>query len=249
MIEFYYQIKGKSSDNKSEYWQPQNWSFPPIFSGKVTATNKKEAKLLIEEEYGNKFPLRVLKKDLDSNEFLLSIREITDDRTRSLFELRECIHCKTSFRVIDSYNNKNLIYKGSEYCSDKCKCEKLQIDKLKFTGDNDNFKGYRNPIIYKIHNNVTNQCYVGKTTQVFTLRWYQHFYQGGGTKFHNAIQDSIITDWSFDIIEIINIPDHVKSIEEIGNLVFERESYWINHFDSVDNGYNSFFSKKSKQNG
>ena len=72
-------------------------------------------------------------------------------------------------------------------------------------------------------------CYIGKTSQVFTLRWYQHFYQSGDCKFHAAIKNSNFTDWSFDVIEIAN------SAEEVSI----REQYWIDHYDSISNGYNS----------
>lgn len=229
MTDFYYQIKAK--DN-SEYGI-SSWAWPPVFSGKVTAENKKLAKALIEEEYGRKFPQRVLKKDLDQHQYLLNIREITEDdeRTRGLFETRECQQCKAKFRQIDLYNDHNESYKGSEFCSNNCK-QKYYDQNRPIRPD---IAGNEKPVIYRILNVNSGMSYVGKTTQVFTLRWYQHFYHGGDCKFHKAIKESSIEDWEFTIIETVSIPDDRDSNE----FVAERERFWINELNSIEDGYNS----------
>ncbi len=47
--------------------------------------------------------------------------------------------------------------------------------------------------------------YVGQTTQYSTFRWYQHFKRPySGSKFHNAILEHDLSDWTFQVIEIIN---------------------------------------------
>jgi len=247
MPEFYYQIKGKSNEfNENSLFGNGNWVFPPIFSGKVVADNKNEAKQLIEIEYEKQFPLRVLKKDLNSNEFLLKIDVIETDHIKRLFEIKTCKFCNNTFRVIDLYNDLNETYKGQDYCSIKCKNEHYNIISFE-RNSNNNYNGveynngyYNNPVIYKITNNKTNMCYVGKTTQVFTLRWYQHFYQTTNTKFHLAIKDSKLLDWNFQIIENIIIEkDKYKSSNDINNYILERERYWIKFYDSINSGYNS----------
>ena len=120
MSEFYYQIKGKEPSIYNE--NIENWRWPPIFSGKVTAENKKKAKALIEDDYGRVFPQRVLKKDMAKHEYLLNIREIKadDDATLGLFELRNCLQCCAGFRRIDLYNDSHELYKGKEFCSSAC---------------------------------------------------------------------------------------------------------------------------------
>ena len=90
-------------------------------------------------------------------------------------------------------------------------------------------------VINKIKNINTGLVYIGKTTQAFTLRWYQHFYQKGDCKFHKAIKQSSLTDWQFSIIEIVKTPKGVSPID----YVRERESYWISEYDSIESGYNS----------
>lgn len=237
MKEFYYQIKGKN--NPSDPYSYGKWAFPPIFSGKVEATDRKEAKLIIDEEYGRKFPLRVLDKDIDANEYLLAITEITENSGHSrLFSSRECSTCGSEFRIIDKYNDANCLNKGSEYCSDECKHEAKLIETVKWNEDNV-MNGKHIPVIYKITNKKTGLSYIGKTTQAFTFRWYQHFFQLGSTKFHNEIKTTEISDWTFEVIEVVKIPDDTKEYSEADKFIFERERFWINHHDSIKNGYNS----------
>lgn len=232
MIGFYYQIKAKKATADCSYYFDSPWSFPPIFSGKVKAENKKIAKQLIEEEYNREFPLRVLKKDIDSHDFLLHISEIkeNDIRTQNLFENNICKECEGEFRTIDLYNDINEKYKGTEFCSWSCK-EKHYSKNI----STEPYKSYPK-VIYKITNTVENKCYIGQTKQSFTLRWWQHFSNPNETKFHEAIKKHALIAWRFEIIEIC----------ENENELLERESYWIKHFDSIDSGYNSVISKKKE---
>lgn len=245
--DFYYQIKGKTSQDQKDnetglYGGIQNWVFPPIFSGRVSATDKKYAKVLIEEEYGRAFPLKVLAKDLKSSEFLLSIQEITDKdaRTQRLFETNICIQCSKEFKTIDLYNDMHESYKGSEYCSYACKNAHYKVQEfIRNQERNMDISGNKNPVIYKITNKTTNKCYIGKTTQVFTLRWYQHFFQNGNCKFHEAVKTCNVVDWTFEVVEAVLIPDDIKTLPEIEKIILDRERYFINLYDSIENGYNS----------
>lgn len=232
---YYYQIKGKTGDKDG--WS--NWTFPPIYSGRIKAENKIEAKKMIEQNYNKHFPLRVLNKDLDSNEFLLKIEDMTNNNYLiKLFEYNECKNeeCKKKFRRIDLYNDTNVKTKGMDYCSDKCReieREKYEIERIKnFNNpEMDNPNGFYNiPVIYKITNKNNNMCYIGQTTQSFTLRWWQHIKWGeSDCKFHKAIQKGKLTDWLFEIIEVV----------ENRYCLDERESYYIKQFDSINKGYNT----------
>lgn len=230
VTDFYYQIKARGS----EVWG--GWSWPPIFSGKVSADNKRKAKQLIEDEYGRKFPLRVLKKDLENEYFLLRIIEIDkeDDRTQELFVLKSCQECDKKFRVIDKYNDEHEAYKGKEFCGYKCKKANHEKNRAPKPSDLLSQNGGA-AFIYRIRNKKDDRSYIGKTQQVFTLRWYQHFYQSGSCKFHDAIRSSSLTDWEFSLIELVNVQDGVK----VSDAVQEREAYWINYFNAVENGYNT----------
>lgn len=231
-MDFFYQIKGKDSAGSAF----GNWSWPPLFTGKVEAPDRKAAKVIIEEEYGRSFPTRVLQKDLDSNEFLLSIKEIKEEdrHTRRLFEVLTCGNCGNHFTMIEKYAI-NDTGGGYEFCSSICSNAKRIAD-----GGYTNYEGGRAvpPVIYRITNKASGLCYIGKTRQVFTLRWYQHFFQGTSAKFHKAIKESPVTDWTFEIIEVVAVPDGL-TLTESDNFVSERENHHIFVHDSVASGYNT----------
>lgn len=251
-MDYYFQIKAKRSkkdpDRTNPYGGVSNWVFPPLFSGKVEAKDKDEANEKINKLYGKKFPRRVAKKDLKSNEFLLHLEEIkAGTYTASLFDEKECEHCKRPYRMIDKYNDSHCDYHGWGYCSYHCKEQAYQIQQYKRKEmENNGMGGTRAPVIYKITNKATNKVYVGKTTQVFTLRWYQHFFQSENTKFHQEINSTKVTDWLFEVIEIVSIPDELKASTDIQKYIASREVYWMNHYDSINNGYNSVVSDKDE---
>ncbi len=239
MPEFLFKIKGKGVSNVYGT-ETVGWVFPPLFTDKVEAANAKQAKEKICELYEKQFPSRVLRKDLDNNEFLLVVKEIKDDdfHTKSLFDVRNCAHCQKPYKVIEKYQLGNE-GGGMAYCCAHCKDEHNSVRSFiewEVTGKNP-------PIIYKISNKATGMCYVGKTTQIFTLRWYQHFFNSRGTKFHDAIKQHPVTDWMFEVIEIVKIPEDFKDLQQINDFIFEREMFYINLFDSIKNGYNSVNSK------
>lgn len=239
MPEFYYQIKAKRSPEDDNFCGLSNWKFPPVYSGKVSAADKKSAKIIIDEEYGKIFPLRVLAKDIDSNEFLLNIEEIKEgSHTARLFEKQTCIQCENTFYVIDKYNDPNVDNKSFYYCSDKCKTDHNGVRNY-LINQSQELSGNSNPVIYRITNKISGMSYIGKTNQVFTLRWYQHFFQIGNCKFHEAIKNSKVSDWIFEIQEIIIIPENIKTVAEIEKLIIEREKFWINEYNSIENGYNT----------
>ena len=246
MPEFLFQIKGKRGEPTAGFYGgDSNWSFPPIWQDKVKANNAKEAKLIIEELYGKKFPLRVLAKDLESNEFLLSIKEIkdTDYYTKKLFENTECTHCKSSFKIIEKYQLGASNYGGRDFCCSECaekEREKNRIPMIDFKES----VAIHEYVIYKITNKETNQCYIGQTKQAFTFRWYQHFYQTKDVKFHEAITSFPVTAWMFEVIEVIQIPEEIKYDKAaIRNLINTKETEYIRKFNSIKNGYNSVKSK------
>ena len=243
MKEFYYQIKARKEIGHGGHgiFGSSNWEFPPVFCGKVEAKDKKAAKLLIEDEYGREFPLRVLNKDLEKHHYLLNISEIKEDdeRTKKLFNILQCEECNSNFRIIDKYNDHNERDKGSVFCTYDCKLTNNERNKFnKFVSETVNGSAY----IYKITNKENGMTYIGKTQQVFTLRWYQHFYHGGSSKFHNAIKEVSLENWVFEILEVIKENPKEK---DFLSFVLSRESFWISKFDSIEKGYNSIISKRN----
>jgi len=233
MTEFFYHIKGK--DENAAFG---NWGWPPIFAGKVEAHDRSEAKALLEEEYGRTFPTRVMAKDLASNEFLLSIKEIkaNDHYTRRLFEVQTCGYCNCQFTVIEKYTI-NEPGGGFEFCSSEC--ARMKRAESDFIFGNETWRDSP-PVIYRITNKATGQCYIGKTRQAFTLRWYQHFFQAKDTKFHKAIKMTQITEWTFEVIEVVTLPNtsHI-SAADLDAYLTEREAYHIAMHQSAVTGYNT----------
>lgn len=87
--------------------------------------------------------------------------------------------------------------------------------------------------IYKITNIVNNKIYIGQTIRDIQSRWNQHINNAynendKNNHFHNAILK--YGENSFSIVIIEECPDEVLN---------EREKYWINYYDSYNNGYNS----------
>lgn len=233
MKEFYYQIKGINNEG--------NWGWPPLHSGLILAEDNKIARSKLEEEYGMKLPGGRIRKGNIKQTMLLTIIDVADKPyLKKRFEKRTCEQCKCEY----SLNEKYLVGENcsQNFCSSYC----MQIFKsnegIEYNVNFD-FNGIHEAVIYKITNKKNGLCYVGKTTQAFTLRWYQHFYQASGTKFHLAIKEFGIGEWTFEILEIMEKPG---KFEDLKLKMLERESYWIRQLDSIKNGYNSVMPKSEE---
>ena len=94
--------------------------------------------------------------------------------------------------------------------------------------------------IYKITNQKTKECYIGQAVDIAT-RWKNHAKAGLGidtpanNKLYIAMQDYGIWNFSWEILE-----------ECSSNLLNEKESYYINLYDSKNFGYNSNVGIKNK---
>lgn len=83
--------------------------------------------------------------------------------------------------------------------------------------------------IYKIENLINHQIYIGQSKNI-EKRWRDHKNRAktGTTKFYQALREYGIENFSWEIIE--ECPQ-----EQLD----ENEIYWIEHYDSYKNGYNS----------
>ena len=83
--------------------------------------------------------------------------------------------------------------------------------------------------IYKITNQLNNKCYIGQTTD-YKRRFQEHKNIGYGIEenklLYYAIKKYGIENFSFEVIE-----DKTSKYNE-------REKYWIQYYDSFENGYN-----------
>ena len=88
--------------------------------------------------------------------------------------------------------------------------------------------------IYKAKSKTTNKVYIGQSSQPLQHRINQHnshaYSSQSNYHFHNAIRKYGPDDFEYEIIE-----DNIDNKD----LLNEREKYWIEYYDSYNNGYNS----------
>ena len=211
-----------------------------------TLENAYRAGALTEEDYQKKFPLRVLKKDLESNEFLLSISEVEGKpQYERLLVVHKCEDCEAEFTLLDKFQLNNCRGWTSQ-CIECANKPREQVKIPEGCDDDYYYAGDQPPVIYKITNKLTGKCYIGKTLRSFTLRWYEHFFQGTGPKFEEAINGSKYSDWTFEVLEVVDIkkPDNSFLAEGDREMrernMSEREQFYIDKYDSIKNGYNCF---------
>lgn len=90
--------------------------------------------------------------------------------------------------------------------------------------------------IYKYTNKINGQIYIGQSSDI-SSRYEQHIYDAAKrakTVIDKAIQKYGIENFNFEIIEEC-------SKEELDS----REKYWIQYYDSYNNGYNSTIGGKT----
>lgn len=224
--EFFYQIKTLESSFYAKQWH----------CDVVKATNKLEAKKKVEADLGTILVEKVSRKkkkdDAPVPEFKIFIIELDEYWRDHWLTIRTCKVCSSPYSFLSVKQMSDWC--NQEVCSLQCnyvhRDDKMEEYKSTF--------GKSPPCIYRIQNKKTELSYVGQTTQPVTLRWYQHLFHLTGTKFHEAVKGSDIIDWKFEVLEV------VKEKEKMN----EREQHWINHFNSISNGYNTATAKKSDEN-
>ena len=246
MKEFYFDIKARVNDSDDSF---SKWSWPPVWSGRIDATDQKEARKKIEEEYQRKFIMRD-GKNVKDEPFLLSIKPMTPYLAKR-FEKINCQMCDIEYTVNEAYI---LGLRDSRFCSYACKEEyNATIELQKLNENNVSFYNYSTPpVIYSIKNVKNDMCYVGKSVRSFTLRWWEHLkiamvHKSASSKFHLALKDSEISDWEFKVLEVIKYPNNIMSNTEKDKYILERETHWMKELDTIEKGYNSLESLKRRE--
>lgn len=109
-------------------------------------------------------------------------------------------------------------------------------------------------IIYKIENLITHEIYIGQTTHPRGFNGRYDFKGNGIERVykkllsnetrkerHNQHLRRSIKKFGFDAFEVVEVFDTAETFEELN----EKESYYINLFDSYKNGYNQSFGGDS----
>lgn len=238
-MKYFYRIKVPSPKENS---YGDEWDWKPYDIGYIEASSKAEAKKLIEEEYGVTMCQRSKRTDIGTKSvYMVQIYEPDDYFDKLWNSEHTCEVCGTKYTKLQRDKAHDFIYIRGEVCSVLCedKASRARTESINAQFD---FNGIHNAVIYRIWNKETGQSYVGKTTQAFTLRWYQHFYQSKSTKFHEAIQSSRLIDWSFEIVESFGFTgkDIMGSdANGYGKILADREQYWIEQYKALSLGLNS----------
>lgn len=94
--------------------------------------------------------------------------------------------------------------------------------------------------IYKITNNINGKMYIGKTAGSLQNRWNEH-----KKNFKNLRDDMVIHR---AMIKYGPEAFSFEQVEEVTNEVLdEREKYWIEYYDTYQNGYNSTLGGEGAQ--
>lgn len=98
--------------------------------------------------------------------------------------------------------------------------------------------------IYKVTNTVNGMVYIGKTKNSVESRWKQHCYQAKGKYNHCKfkLQDAI-NEFGAEHFTVEQID--VAATNEEAN---KKEMYWIAHYDSINNGYNTSIGGRNGAN-
>ena len=80
--------------------------------------------------------------------------------------------------------------------------------------------------IYKVTNKINGKVYIGQSVDI-GRRWHAHMTAKDDIYFHKAIQKYGVENFEWEVIE------QCKKSE-----LDERESYWIEYYDSFNKGYN-----------
>ena len=222
--------------------------------GYIEASSQKEARKLLEDEMNCELPSKVVNNEFVGTKYSYILKTFPPDTYWDKYwgGTRICSVCGNEYTMIDKINH--FEEKSDNSCCSP-DCYATHSEKYSFLKEEEYLQklmsdeeGIHQPCIYLISNLKTGMVYVGQTINSSTFRWYQHFKRPySGSKFHNAILDHDLSDWTFQVIEVIN----EKTLEE-NNIthsgkslyITQREQHWINHYDSIDKGYNTATANK-----
>lgn len=222
-MKFFYQISAKAKED---------YDWHQVYKGIIEGEDKKIAKKNLNEMFDQDFKEKITRGKTEP-EFRLFLVPLTEYWDKWWCSERTCKICSKQYTIIDTYQKGDRA--NDDHCSEACQL----VHRKPFIPQHVEV-GYGNvkPTIYKITNRITNLSYIGKSIRPFTLRWWEHFFHPSDTKFHTAIKDSVVTDWVFEVVEILD-----KKINH--QEMLKREQFWIDKFDTVKNGYNSVVSVKN----
>lgn len=102
-------------------------------------------------------------------------------------------------------------------------------------------------VIYKVICTKTNKVYIGETVAPLKMRKWEHEYcalvKNLKRKFYDSIRKHGKESFVWQTIEVIEELDPQK----MHDILDEREKFWIDHYDSIKNGYNTTYGSPIKK--
>lgn len=215
----------------------------------IEAKDKEEVKFILCEKYPQFFPKnKVYSKETkdDAQFFYVVIFELYDYEKKMIdnpnpWECSFCGHKHENEYISRPKINERLYGSDFKFCkSEDDYCIKQfgnqKNDGVELPDDEYYIKSDSPNYIYKITEKETGKCYIGKTRNAPFLRWWNHLTHSS-SPFGIYLRSTKLSDWTFEVLECL--PCEMKDSD-----VFEKESRYILHYDSIKNGYNTTLSKK-----
>lgn len=103
-------------------------------------------------------------------------------------------------------------------------------------------RGDNIPYIYKIVNDINDKVYIGATHYNLGKRWKEHLQDARKTRCNERPLYHAINMYGEEHFRICLIEECTS------NILYEREKYWINEYNSFANGYNATYGGVGKPN-
>ena len=103
---------------------------------------------------------------------------------------------------------------------------------------------YNHGKIYKIINNINEKIYIGSTTQQLSKRFYCHKSDAKNEYKQNSPIYKAMNELGHEKFQIVLIELYSCSSKEE---LFARETYYIKEHNTIKNGYNLLYSKRSQK--
>lgn len=183
----------------------------------------------VKNDYPEYFFDKVPQRTADKEFFYVNIYELDSQWEAFWTEKIPCQYCGKN--PVSRIELKNNDYSGYYFC---CLEHEEQYYENRLREDDRTYKNGRVVgFIYKITHKQTGKVYIGKTVNHPIFRWFQHFKAQTGSYFHEAMKNSKITEWTYEVIDVLE--------EGSEKDLLELESKYIAEYNATDHehGYNT----------
>jgi hypothetical protein len=195
-----------------------------VFAEIYEAENKEAVKKLVlaDFDYMPKVREKMTAKVPESERYITSIHELNDYWHDIWLTPHSCSECRQEYTKLE----KTKFHTGGSpgFCSSECQ-KQYNIRFEPASVDN-----YNSATVYMITHKPSGKRYIGVTTRWLMQRWWEHIKAKSGSPFHQLIQASSITEFTFEVLEVFKPSEHDPYV---------REAFYIHKYDAVELGLNA----------